>query len=127
MAVYEATDLISLECAAAVPFARFVQMNAAGGRLNVKQADDQSEGLMGVSAEAITLEAGQTGCLGVVISGVAKVRSAGTIAIGASVSTENDGQALTAAEGTRRMGVALSAAVDGDIFPILLTQGQILA
>lgn len=127
MAVYENIDVITLENAASIPFAHFVQMNAAGGRLNVKTADDQSPGLMGVSAEAVTLGAGQTGCLGVVISGVAKVEAAGNIALGDSVATDANGQAVTATAGSRRLGVALDSAVDGDIFPMLLTQGQLVA
>ena len=126
MAVYENIDVITLENAASIPFAHFVQMNAVG-RLNVKTADDQSPGLMGVSAEAVTLGAGQTGCLGVVISGVAKVEAAGNIALGDSVSTDANGQAVTATAGSRRLGVALDSAVDGDIFPMLLTQGQLVA
>lgn len=127
MSVYEAADLITLKNDESVPFARFVQMNAAGGDFHIKTADDQSPGLVGVSAEAVTLAAGEEKCLGVVVSGVAKVQAAGAIALGDSVATDADGLCVSAAATDRRMGVALQGAATGDVFSILLTQGQIIA
>ena len=127
MSVYESSDLITLKCAASVPFAQFVQMNAAGGDLHCKTADDQSPGLVGVSAEAVELLAGQTGNLGVVISGVAKVTSSGTIAVGDSVATDANGLAESATAGSRRLGIALQSAVSGDVFSLLLQPGQLIA
>ena len=126
MSVYESTDTITLKCVASIPYARFVQMNAVGD-FNCKTADDQSPGLVGVSVEDITLLAGQTGCLGVAVSGVTKVTANGAVASGDSIATDANGLAGPAAAGDRRLGVALQPAVAGDIFAILLQPGQLIA
>jgi len=54
------------------------------------------------------------------ISGVSKVSAGGTIAAGELVASDSAGEAVAAATGDNIAGVAMAAAVDGDIFPVLL-------
>ena len=51
------------------------------------------------------------------------VEAGGTIAAGAAVQADANGDALTAASGDVVMGYALEAAVDGQIMAIELIQG----
>ena len=67
-------------------------------------------------------------CCDVVVTGIAKVRAGGAIALGAQVTATTDGKAVTAASGNRVAGVAIEAATgDGEIIPVLLTPGGLTA
>ena len=61
----------------------------------------------------------------VAVGGIALVQAGGTIAAGARVGTDANGHAVALVEGTNTtdyvVGVAMQAAVSGDIFSVLLT------
>jgi hypothetical protein len=67
--------------------------------------------------------------LEVVLSGVAEVKAGGTIARGALVTSDANGQAVVAAPSAgvnnQVIGKALVSAVSGDVFPVLLAPQQI--
>jgi hypothetical protein len=54
------------------------------------------------------------------ISGVTKALAGGTVAIGARVTSDATGRLITATTGNQVLGIALTAAVVGDIFTVLL-------
>lgn len=59
----------------------------------------------------------------VILSGAAEVRAAGTIARGAFVTANANGAAVAASTGNRAIGMALEAAVTGDIIRVLIAPG----
>jgi len=68
------------------------------------------------------------------IFGLSKVKSGGTIAVGATVGTDATGEAITVtrsiaaiAAANRRaiVGIAITAAADGDVFTVMLTPGLV--
>ena len=118
MAVMQSRDTRSFvagESLAAAQF-KFVTLDSDG---QVDLADSAGENCIGVllnnpaAGEAAT----------VAISGKVMVEAGGTIAAGADVQADANGDALTAASGDVVMGYALEAAVDGQIMAIELIQG----
>jgi hypothetical protein len=118
MAVMQSRDTRSFvagESLTAAQF-KFVTLESDG---QVDLADAAGENCIGVllnnpaACEAAT----------VAISGKVMVTSGGTIAAGAAIQTDANGDALTAASGDVVMGYALEAAVDGQIMAIELIQG----
>lgn len=118
MAVMQSRDTRSFvagESLTAAQF-KFVTLESDG---QVDLADSAGENCIGVllnnpaAGEAAT----------VAISGKVMVTSGGTIAAGAAIQSDANGDALTAASGDYVMGYALEAAVDGQIMAIELIQG----
>ncbi|MEM1426390.1 MAG: DUF2190 domain-containing protein [Cyanobacteria bacterium P01_H01_bin.130] len=91
----------------------------------VAAATAATDTCLGVSREVDAI-AGE--CCDVVLTGVAKVRVGGAVALGAQVTATTDGKAVTAGSGDRVAGIALEAAsVDGGIIPVLLAPGGLTA
>lgn len=99
---------------------KFVKFGTAEGTYVLAAA--ASDALIGVSAPDRTIAIGETG--DVIHSGIAIVTAGGTITRGALVTSDAAGVAVASSSyGNRIGGVALTSAVDGDLFPVLLTHG----
>ena len=118
MAVLQTRDnrtFIAGEDLSAAQF-KFVTLESDG---QVDLADAAGERAIGVC-----LVGGPAGAaVTVAMSGKVNVIAGGTIAAGAAVQTDANGDALTAATGDYVMGYALEAGVDGQIIAIELIQG----
>jgi hypothetical protein len=92
---------------------------------NVALATAATDKLKGVS-ENVPVAAGQT--VDVIHSGIANVVAGGTIADGDWLTVNASSQAITAAPATganaQIIGKAMTSAVAGDIFPVLIEMGQ---
>lgn len=118
MAVIQTRDtrtFIAGEDLSAAQF-KFVTLESDG---QVDLADSAGENCIGVCLVGGTAGTAVT----VAISGKVMVEAGGTIAAGAAVQTDGNGDALTAASGDYVMGYALEAGVDGQIIAIELIQG----
>jgi len=118
MAVIQTRDtrtFIAGEDLSAAQF-KFVTLESDG---QVDLADSAGENCIGVCLVGGTAGSAVT----VAISGKVMVEAGGTIAAGAAVQTDGNGDALTAASGDYVMGYALEAGVDGQIIAIELIQG----
>lgn len=90
---------------------------AAAG--DVKKAAAASDKMYGVAQH----DAVDNARVRVAVMGIAEVKAGGTIADGDLLTSDANGDAVVSAATNRIIGVALSAAVLGDIFPILLSPG----
>lgn len=92
---------------------------------NVALATASTDKLKGVS-ENVPVAAGQT--VDVIHSGIANVVAGGTIADGDWLTVNASSQAITAVPATgvnaQVIGKAMTSAVAGDIFPVLIEMGQ---
>lgn len=115
MAYQEAVQSISLPVASdySAKQYRFGQVNSSG-RFELTSSGAPADGVLQDKPSA----AGNIGS--VAISGVSKVSAGGTIAAGDYVMSDADGDAIVATSGSAVAGIALAAAVSGDIFPVLL-------
>lgn len=118
MAVIQTRDnrtFIAGEDLSAAQF-KFVTLESDG---QVDLADTAGENAIGVC-----LVGGPAGAaVTVAVSGKVMVEAGATIAAGAQVQTDADGNAATAAAGDVVLGYALEAGVDGQIIAIELIQG----
>ena len=108
--------IIPFEAGAAVAVNRIVKIGAADGK--VIQAADA---LLGVSDRPA--KSGEP--IDVCVHGVAAVETGGAIVRGTWVTADADGKGVTGGAGNSVIGRALVAAADGDIIPVLLSQGKI--
>lgn len=118
MAVIQTRDtrtFIAGEDLSAAQF-KFVTLESDG---QVDLADSAGENCIGVCLVGGTAGAAVT----VAISGKVMVEAGDTVAAGAAVQTDANGDAITAASGDYVMGYALEAGVDGQIIAIELIQG----
>ena len=118
MAVIQTRDtrtVIAGEDLSAAQF-KFVTLESDG---QVDLADSAGENCIGVCLVGGTAGAAVT----VAISGKVMVEAGDTVAAGAAVQTDANGDAITAASGDYVMGYALEAGVDGQIIAIELIQG----
>ena len=118
MAVIQTRDtrtFIAGEDLSAAQF-KFVTLESDG---QVDLADAAGENCIGVCLVGGAAGAAVT----VAISGKVMVEAGDTIAAGAAVQTDGNGDAITAASGDYVMGYALEAGVDGQIIAIELIQG----
>jgi len=120
MSYYESASVVSLISNEALSKNTFVQVETADSSVSTVDDVDNS-GIVGVCGEDISA-AGDA--VPVVIGGVAKVESAGTITRGAKVGSNTVGKAVTIASASRMCGIALSSAVSGDVFPVLVYIGE---
>lgn len=104
---------------------RIVKFGAAD--YEVVEAAAAADLLIGVGAQPGEAAAGER--CDVIHQGIAKVIAGGTITRGALVTSNASGQAVaavpSAGANNRIIGIALTAAVANDVFPILLTQGSV--
>jgi len=123
MAIYENLNCISLELnTGTVGQYRFVKISGADSQFI--QGVAKTDICVGVAQTAETT-AGASVAIG--YSGISKVLSGGTITRGAQV-TCSGGAAVAAASTDEVQGIALSSAVSGDIFDVILTpSSQLLA
>ena len=93
---------------------------------NAALATASTDKLIGIS-ENVQVAAGQ--CVDVILDDTANVTAGGTIAAGDWITSNGSSQAVTAAPATgvnaQVIGKALTSAVSGDVFPILIAPGQI--
>jgi len=118
MAVIQTRDtrtFIAGEDLSAAQF-KFVTLESDG---QVDLADAAGENAIGVCLVGGAAGAAVT----VAVSGKVMVEAGDTIAAGAAVQTDGNGDAITAATGDVVMGYALEAGVDGQIIAIELIQG----
>lgn len=89
-------------------------------------ATASTDKLIGIS-ENVQVAAGQ--CVDVILDDTANVTAGGTIAAGDWITSNASSQAVTAAPASgvnaQVIGKALTSAVAGDVFPILIAPGQI--
>lgn len=106
---------------AAIAKCRIVKIT---GQKTCAQASAVSDVILGV---ADSLGAGTGETLDVILDGVATVEYGGNVAVGALLTTDANGKAVTAAPaaGTnnRVIGLALVAGVSGDLGSVLIRQG----
>ena len=118
MAVIQTRDtrtFIAGEDLSAAQF-KFVTLESDG---QVDLANSAGENCIGVCLVGGTAGTAVT----VAISGKVMVEAGDTVAAGAAVQTDGNGDAITAASGDYVMGYALEAGVDGQIIAIELIQG----
>jgi len=120
MSYYESASVATFTSNAALAKNTFVLVKTADRSISTVD-DIDSPGIVGVCGETIS-EAGDS--VPVVFSGVAKVESAGSITRGAKVGSDITGKAVALASGSRMCGIALSSAVSGDVFPVLVYIGE---
>jgi hypothetical protein len=107
---------------AAVPGRRLVKMGSADDQVVVGAA--AGDIVFGVSDPVGQATVG--GRIDVIVAGIVEVDAGGTIARGARVASDATGKGVAAAPGAGTnngvVGIALRAAVNGDIVPVLLMQ-----
>lgn len=89
----------------------------------VIQAAAAGDNLVGVTTR-VAVQANDS--CDVVLSGIASVKAAGTIARGAKVTTNAAGLAVAAAAGNNAIGIAHASAAAGDIIPVQIQPGIIV-
>ncbi len=109
---------------AAVAKRRIVKLGTADGK--VLQGAAATDAVFGVSTE---IDAAINERCDVHLAGMVEVEAGGTIARGDPITADANGKAVKAAPATgvnnRIVGWADVAAVSGDVFDVLLAQGQI--
>lgn len=121
MAFYEGVQARTYISGAAIAQFDFVVGPAADGQIDPAGAGARA---IGVALQAATV-AGQA--ISVAYDGRVTVVAAGTIARGANVASNASAKAITAATGNVIMGVALEAAVAGQVFTMELRTDRIVA
>lgn len=121
MSQHNPDQVLSFQSAGALAARVIVKLNTTAEQVVV--AADATEPLVGVSYDKATA-ADQT--VGVIASGTAKVIAGGTIARGAFVTGTTSGHAAatTTAE-DYYVGIAMQAAVSGDIFEVKIQPGHV--
>ena len=105
---------------AAVAAHRIVKPSADG---TVIQGAAKADALLGVSGSR-AVASGDT--VEVAVVGIADVEAGAAVTRGALVSSDANGKATpAAAAGDRVVGIAVEAAADGDIFPVLIAPSQL--
>ena len=103
----------------------FVELGTTADELSIKLAND-NDSAIGVVVSKLKQTTGAKEPVSIALidaGGIARVRAGGTIAKGAGVSVASDGEAVTAVLGTAdTVGIAMEAAVDQDLFPVLLSR-----
>lgn len=106
---------------AAVAKCRVVKIT---GQKNCAQAAAATDAIFGV-ADSLGAALGET--LDVILDGVATVEYGGNVAVGAPLTSDANGKAITAApsagSNARLIGFALVAGVSGDLGSVLIQQG----
>lgn len=112
------TLIKNFETNAAIVRHRIVAVTA---RATVAQASAADQPLIGVADE---LGADGAGRVDVHLTGVTEIEAGAAIAVGAALTTDAQGRAVTVATGNRQIGIALAPAGSaGEIIPVLLVQG----
>jgi hypothetical protein len=103
---------------------KILKFGATAGEVTLASAD--SDAMFGVSGE-VSVAAGDY--CDVHLAGIRLVTAGGTIAAGAFVTADSNGDAVasspTADTNERYVGIALEAAVDNDLFAIMILPGSI--
>ena len=87
-----------------------------------KKATDKTKAVIGV----FMADAASGKRVNVMLTGVAEVKLGGTVARGDMVTCDASGEGVKATvAGNYTVGVAVASGVDGDIIPVLLSQGKI--
>lgn len=93
---------------------------AIAARATVAQASAPTQPLVGVADE---LGAAGAGRVDVHMVGITEIEAGAAIAVGAPLTSDAQGRAVTVAAGNRQVGIALApAASAGEIIPVLLAQ-----
>ena len=114
MATYENIRTMSLTTTEAVNQYHFVKPST--GNFTCEETTADTDIACGISQDA-----GANGeAVAVAFGGVAKVACAGTVTVGAALTSDTDGRAKVAAAGDVAHGVALTAGVVGDVVSMLV-------
>lgn len=96
-----------------------------GGSDNtVSQAADGTTPLIGISNRLGAPDSGDLR-VDVNLGGIVLCEAGDDVTLGASVMADSAGKAIDATEGNYSVGVALAAAADGDLFPVLIAPHQL--
>ena len=120
MSFYETIDTVSMTAGGTIAIWDVVMVDVANDVQVLSCNDVDATGIMGIA----TMSAVSGDTIGIAFSGVTKARCGATVTLGGAVGSNTSGAVINLAASSRAVGIALTAGVNNDVIPILISIGE---